>query len=111
MPLRHISTRSLQSVNLPVESPVPGFVVDAVWVIAWVRESETVSAGMLDQPRISVGGLEAHFQRRGVRRGEIEGAAGVMFAVARRGVDLEDVRDLHATIQLALDERALVFDA
>src|SRR5690349_23333815 len=80
--------------------PMPRFVVNTVRVVARVREREAVSAGVPAKPGIGRRGLEGQFQRLGVGRGDVDGAAGMVLAVARRGVDPEDVGDLEAPVQL-----------
>src|SRR5690348_14597445 len=87
--------------------PMPGFVSDAVRIIAGIREVEPVVASVFLQPGEGARGLEALFQGRAIRRRDVERPAGVVFAVAGGGVDLEDVLDAPALVELPLDEGAL----
>ena len=54
--------------------------------------------------------LEFFFEWREAGRGEVHAAAGVVFAVARRGADAQDFVDVQAAGEFAFEDAELVFD-
>src|SRR5690606_34460179 len=73
-----------------MEAPVPGLVDDAVRVVARIAHAEAKTSGVGLQPGERRGGLERFLGRRLARGADVQGAAVVVLAVARRGVDRED---------------------
>ena len=71
-------------------APVPGFEGDALRVVFWEGEFEAVGGGVVDEPLVGGGGGEGGgdvLVLGGVAVCEVDGVAGVVFAVAGRGAD------------------------
>src|SRR5690606_25988544 len=76
--------------GIAVEAPVPGFVDDAVRVVARIAHAEAEGRGMGLQPGEGGGGLERFLGRRFARRADVQRTAVVVLAVAGSRVDRED---------------------
>ncbi len=89
---------------------MPWLVDEAPGIAARVGEPKTEASGVRAQPRAG-GGRFKRFLEHGMRGlGEIEGAPGVVFAVARRGDDAERVLETLPPLEPPADERRLAVE-
>src|SRR5690348_956802 len=117
--LEHTSRRNagklaLQGRVLPrelcVPAPMPRLVGDAMAIPARIRKREAESRGFARQPGECGGLLEHLLDRRVARRGEVQRATTVVFAVTGCRADAQDRVHLQTSLQLALDDAELIGD-
>ena len=92
-------------------APVPRLVSDAVGIVAWERKVKTKRRGLVRKPGEGGGEGEAFGERRIVGRGDVDGAAGVVFAVAGRSDEGENLIDGAASGEVRADDFGLTGDA
>src|SRR4249919_3997840 len=78
--VRGTTVRGMRSGAMP--APVPGFVHDAVRIIARVAHHEAVRARVVLQPGEGTRLLETLFRRRLIGRADVERTAAMVFAEA-----------------------------
>ena len=91
--------------------PMPRLVLEAEAVVVPVRHAETEFLGVRLQPLERRRAVELRRQRPRSRRRDVDGAARVVLAESRRGVDGEDRVDRLPGRELAPDDVGLMADA
>src|SRR6185312_16465224 len=91
-------------------APVPRLVRDPVVVVAWIGQMKPVTSRVARQPRESGGAFEFFLECGEAGRGEVDRAAGMVLAVARRGADAQDLVDRQSAREFAFEDSELVFD-
>jgi len=87
---------------------VPGFVDDAVRVVAGVAEVEAEVLRVVAQPGEGGGVLETFLGRWPAGCADVDGVAAVVFGKTRGGIDGEDVVDGKAAQAFAAEDAELV---